>query len=97
VGYLYNFVLGGRVSNYQTAFAYETNSHLKPGLVSHTLAIEHAYANGSDVYDFLMGEHRYKRSMAKNSESMVWLSLSRGTWRLRMRMFAKRVAAWLRR
>ena len=97
MGYLYNFVLAGRVSNYQTAFVYEANPHLKPGLVSHTLEIEHAYANGADVYDFLMGDHRYKRSLAKNSESMVWLSLSRRTWRLRMRSFTKWVAGCLRR
>ncbi len=77
-GYLYNFVMDGVVSNYQTGFRYEADKKMKPGLVSHALAIRENIGLGNRVYDFLMGEQRFKRSLARNEARMQWLILRRG-------------------
>jgi CelD/BcsL family acetyltransferase involved in cellulose biosynthesis len=77
-GYLYNFVMDGVVSNYQTGFRYDADSRFKPGLVSHALAVEKNIEMGNSVYDFLMGEQRFKRSLARHEAMMQWLILRRG-------------------
>ena len=63
-GYLYNFCHNGIISNYQSGFHYQDDTKLKPGLVSHSLAIQHYLDSDARVYDFLMGQHRYKSSLA---------------------------------
>jgi CelD/BcsL family acetyltransferase involved in cellulose biosynthesis len=36
------------------------------------MAMERALAAGDRVYDLLAGDHRYKRSLARGSTTMVW-------------------------
>lgn len=97
IGYLYNFVLDGVVSNYQTGFVYEDDPHLKPGLVSHALAVERATGQGRLVYDFLMGDQRYKRSMAKHEASMQWLVLRNQSVRTTLQSRLRDAWHWLTR
>ena len=84
VGYLYNFAQGGHVYNYQSGFHYEENSKLKPGLVSHSLAIQHSLDRGDRVYDFLAGNERYKKSLGNRSGHMTWHVLRRPKLRFRV-------------
>lgn len=77
VGYLYSFVADGYVSFYQSGFAYEENPKLKPGLVSHTLAIGLNRRLGHTTYDFLASDAQYKRSLATDSRDMLWAVLQR--------------------
>jgi CelD/BcsL family acetyltransferase involved in cellulose biosynthesis len=74
VGVLYNFAWRGRVCNYQAGLAYESDNAIKPGLVSHELAIVHALAAGASVYDFLAGDVQYKQSLANGANTLVWLA-----------------------
>ena len=74
IGCLYNFRYGGRVYGYQSGFAYEEDPALKPGLVSHYLAIERNLADGAAVYDFMAGFGQHKRSLGTDRRQMVWLS-----------------------
>lgn len=90
IGILLNLVRGGEVANYLGAFAEETDNRLKPGLVTHALAIEHHLACGSGSYDLLAGETRYKASLAAPREEMVWISV-------RPRTPRALVTAWLER
>ena len=76
-GYLYNFARAGRIYAYQSGFAYADDGRLKPGLVSHALAIEQARRDGFGVYDFLAGENRLKASLASDRDDMGWLALQR--------------------
>lgn len=76
-GYLYNFVYQGRVLSYQSGFHYDENPKLKPGLVSHALAIEHCVARGHQIYDFLAGDSQYKRMLSHSSKKMRWYILRR--------------------
>jgi CelD/BcsL family acetyltransferase involved in cellulose biosynthesis len=73
VGVLYNFVYQGRMLAYQSGFAYRPGeAQAKPGLICHSRAICLALEQGLDVYDFLAGEDRYKRSLADLSHRQIW-------------------------
>jgi hypothetical protein len=95
VGLLYNFVFRGRVYFYQSGFQYADDNRLKPGLVSHFLAIQHCLSRPHLLeYDFLAGESQYKRSLSTSVRDMYWLCCDRPTARtviLRGLRRAKRV------
>ena len=75
IGYLYNFVHRGRVMNYQGGFAYETDNRLKPGLVSHVLAIEDTLARGERCYDFMSTPGGHKPLLSNAEQPMNWIAL----------------------
>jgi CelD/BcsL family acetyltransferase involved in cellulose biosynthesis len=76
IGLLYNFTWKGRMSAYQSGFAYQPGeAQAKPGLTCHHAAIGAALEQGLDVYDFLAGDDRYKRSLASQSQSQFWLEV----------------------
>lgn len=77
IGCLYNFVHEGRVLQYQSGFATFANEKLKPGFICHTAAIEHAAASGHRVYDFLAGDHRYKKQLATDATVLTWARVQR--------------------
>jgi CelD/BcsL family acetyltransferase involved in cellulose biosynthesis len=77
VGYLYNVLGADVVYSYQSGFVYTTNPHLKPGLVSHYSAILYNLEHDRACYDLLAGDSQYKRSLATNEGSMVWITLER--------------------
>jgi uncharacterized membrane protein YcfT len=73
IGYLYSFLRGGRVYVYQSGFDYALlDKHGRPGLVTHTLAIQYAAARGLNCYDLLAGEAQYKSTLATATEPMTW-------------------------
>ncbi len=79
IGYVYNFIHRGHVYNYQTGLAYEADPRLKPGLVSHTLAIERHLGAGAHVYDFMAGDQRYKSNLGTPGPEIIALALQRAT------------------
>ena len=77
VGCLYSFVWRGRIYFYQSGFEYGADARLKPGLVAHCLAIQHALAAGAEVYDFLAGDSQYKRSLGREQTALIWFRARR--------------------
>ncbi|MER8395575.1 GNAT family N-acetyltransferase [Mesorhizobium sp. M1340] len=77
VGVLYNFVCDGRVLNYQSGFLYERDGRLKPGLISHVLAIEDSIGRGECGYDFLAGFAGHKSHLANAEHPMKWIAIGR--------------------
>ncbi|WP_245262220.1 GNAT family N-acetyltransferase [Mesorhizobium sp. WSM3626] len=77
IGVLYNFVHDHRVFNYQSGFLYERDSRLKPGLVSHVLAIEDSIMRGERGYDFLAGSAGHKSHLANAEHAMRWITIAR--------------------
>ena len=77
IGVVYNFVHDGRVLNYQSGFLYESDGRLKPGLVSHVLAIEDSIARGERSYDFLAGGGGHKSRLANRENAMKWIAIGR--------------------
>lgn len=69
VGYLYNLVHRGHVVYYQSGLRYGVlDKHDRPGLVCHSLAIEHNARLGHHCYDFAAGNYRYKDSLSTHKE-----------------------------
>lgn len=88
VGYLYNLVHDGHVYSYQSGFVYDaSDAKLRPGLVSHYLALEQQMAAGGHVYDFLAGDARYKRSLSTRTGDMVWLVWQKPRLKFRLEDF----------
>ncbi len=83
IGFLYNFVWKGRMSAYQSGFAYGGEGQAKPGVTCHCAAIQAASDLGLDIYDFLAGNDRFKRSLANQSQPQYWLELG-GFWSPRL-------------
>ena len=81
IGILYNFVQDGRIYFFQSGFNYGGDRHLKPGLATHACAIQHYLESGFSKYDFLVGDARYKRSLAKHSAPLAWVLFPRQTFK----------------
>jgi CelD/BcsL family acetyltransferase involved in cellulose biosynthesis len=71
IGYLYNFRLRDRIYAYQSGFA-DADRRERPGIVTHALAIRHAFQSGARVYDFMAGHNRLKESFSTHCEPMLW-------------------------
>ncbi len=91
IGYLYNLVHAQTIYSYQSGFNYEADAKIKPGLVSHVLAIQTAMAGGFAHYDLLAGDGQYKRSLATHCETMRWIRLRRPRFAFRLEAVARRV------
>ncbi|HET7757026.1 MAG TPA: GNAT family N-acetyltransferase [Steroidobacteraceae bacterium] len=101
IGYVYSFLLRGKVYCYQSGFVQERDNNLKPGMLTHACAIDHYRERGHREYDFLAGDVRYKRSLAKSQRLLVWsVGYRRGAYAwsllraraLRRKLLARQVA-----
>ncbi len=82
IGILYNFTQRGKVYFFQSGLNYKLDKDAKPGLVTHALAIQHCLDAGFCDYDFLAGDARYKRSLARECRTLQWVVFSRPGVRL---------------
>ncbi len=70
-------------------------SRVKPGTVLLGHALEHAIAEGNEVFDFLRGEHRYKGELATGSRETRFVRVFRPTLAARAyRLRVLRLPAW---
>lgn len=99
VGYLYNMVHGGHVLQYQSGFDYEfsDSTSWRPGVICHTLAIEHYLSSGMETYDFLAGDQRYKKELSTASDELTWSTLQRPRFRFRLERLLRRFEGFIRR
>jgi CelD/BcsL family acetyltransferase involved in cellulose biosynthesis len=100
IGYLYNLIKSDVVAFYQSGLRYEADARLKPGLVSHALAIQHYLDAGRIEYDFLAGEAlpaQYKASLATGTRRLGWLNIYRPSLKLRTLDAARRLWRAVRR
>jgi CelD/BcsL family acetyltransferase involved in cellulose biosynthesis len=88
LGYLYNFRLGNRVYSYQSGFD-DSDRRERPGIVTHFLAIRHAFRSGARVYDFMAGRNRLKESFATRCEPMLWQTVQQPRFAFRLEHFAR--------
>jgi CelD/BcsL family acetyltransferase involved in cellulose biosynthesis len=92
LGLLYVFFYRGEAYVYQNGFRYESDGRLKPGLVSHVLALDYCKGLGIKRYRLLAGDSRYKRSLATKSYSLHWLSIRRPHVAFRVESIARLIA-----
>ena len=84
LGYIYSHLWRRRVYMQQTGFGVPGDNRLKPGYVAHTLAIQHNLDKGMQIYDFMHGDARYKRTLANRSERLYWAVLQRKRMKFRL-------------
>lgn len=91
IGFLYNFVVRGKVSVFQTGFAYEPSSKWSPGMLTHVLAIEDYRSRGLREYDFLSGDALYKRTLSNGTRELLWTTMYRDRAWIRLLLLGRRL------
>lgn len=71
IGYMYNFVVGGRVYFNMGGVDYDRFGGYHPGLLCHVQAITYYQQRGVQIYDFMAGTNRYKQSLATSSSQLM--------------------------
>jgi CelD/BcsL family acetyltransferase involved in cellulose biosynthesis len=79
LGYLYALNDHGCVYVYQSGFCYENDTKLRPGLVTHALAISYCRDQGLHEYNLMAGDSQYKRTLAKQRRDVCWTTLYANT------------------
>lgn len=92
IGLLHTFIYRKDAYAYQSGFRLEEDARLKPGLVSHLLAIRHCRDAGLRCYRLLAGDSRYKRSLATRDYQLHWLSVRRPHIAFRVEGIARWIA-----
>lgn len=69
--YLYNLIYKDTVYFYLSGIQYNQDNRLKPGLLSHSLAISYYAGLQYKKYDFMGGEGRYKDSLSNHKGAMI--------------------------
>lgn len=96
IGYILNLVNNGYVNMLQSGFKYHTDNKMKPGYVSHLLAIEYNLKNGNHIYDFLAGESQYKDSLSTEYGHLYWFTLQKQKPKFILENIAIRIVRILR-
>jgi hypothetical protein len=91
IGFLYNFVVRGKVSVFQTGFVYEPSSKWSPGMLTHALAIEDYRSRGLREYDFLAGDAPYKRTLSNCVRELLWTTVYRDRAWIRLLLLGRRL------
>lgn len=83
IGFIYNFLWRGAVLVLQTGFATETHNTLRPGYVSHLLAMQFNAQRGFRQYDFMIGDSEYKSTLAHAGSHQMTVRLQRNRLKFR--------------
>jgi CelD/BcsL family acetyltransferase involved in cellulose biosynthesis len=74
IGYLYNFRFRNQMLAYQSGLDYRSEvSAARPGLLAHAAAVRDAVLQDIEIYDFLAGDDRYKRSLSDAFQTLSWV------------------------
>jgi CelD/BcsL family acetyltransferase involved in cellulose biosynthesis len=90
LGYLYNFRRAGTAYAYQSGFDYR-HEELRPGYISHVLAMAMSAGEGANRYDFMAGDNQLKRSLATARYAMYSHRFGKTTPGLRLEDAARSV------
>lgn len=97
LGYLYNFRRNGTIWNYQSGHVSESDAKLKPGLVTHCLAVEDALLSGCGVYDLMVGGSHFKPSLTNAQGTMVWATFQQRRASLALEQWLREASShWVR-
>lgn len=96
IGGLYNFIYRNRVYFYLSGLSDEADNQLKPGLLLHSLAIQHYLERGLDYYDFMGGESRYKQSLGNRQGDLQLISFQRPRLALKLEQLGRRLKRGIR-
>ncbi|WP_082364096.1 GNAT family N-acetyltransferase [Rhodopseudomonas sp. AAP120] len=90
IGVLYNFIQDGEILQYQSGFLYQEDAKLKPGLLSHVLAIEDGLSRGERGYDFMAGSAAHKSRLGNAKRTLKRIVVGRDTIERRVELMVRR-------
>ena len=96
IGYLYNFMYRNVVYFYMSGFRLESDNRLKPGLLTHSHAIQDYFKQGLKTYDFMAGDQSYKYRMATDTNDVFYLTLTKKTMSFKCVQFLKKLTRFLK-
>jgi CelD/BcsL family acetyltransferase involved in cellulose biosynthesis len=96
VAIAYNIVWNEKVYFYQSGRRVDLPGRVRPGIVLHARAIQHAIESGRREYDFLNGATRYKRQLSLASRPLVRVRVARAPVRERLHGIVERGVGVLR-
>jgi Acetyltransferase (GNAT) domain len=97
IGYLYGHLYNNTAYMQQTGFAPMQQNILKPGYVSHLLAMSYCADKGISEYDFLPDdETSYKKFFSAAGDSMFWVLLQKNRAKFILEKYIRRFAAFLK-
>jgi len=96
IGYLMNFVYDNQVYFYLSALTNGFDSKIKTGMTLHCKAIQHYSEQGLQIYDFLGGEARYKRSLSNHAYDLNINCFYKNNLALRLENLLRKANAFLR-
>jgi len=97
IGYLYNFVYNKHVYFYLGGLRYEDDNRLKPGLVTHSCAIEHYAQNNMRIYDFMAGDQPYKYRLGDDGPIMYHFTITKKGVKSMITQFLKRIKMFFKK
>src|SRR5690606_18642904 len=97
IGFIYNFLWRGSVLVLQTGFACEDRNILRPGYVSHLLAMQLNASLGARHYDFMIGDSEYKSVLGQASSPQISVRLQRKRMRFSLQQLAQSAFNMMRR
>ena len=92
---IYSFYYQNRVYFYFSGVLNESVSVARPGLLCHSLCLQHYLEVGAEYYDFMGGEERYKASLADCSENIMGISLQKNCWPVLVEHGARKVKRFI--
>ncbi len=90
LGILYNFQRDKHVYAYQSGFV-QPEGQERPGVIAHALAIKRAWQDAAEIYDFMAGENRLKRSFSNRTETLSWTVIQKPRLRFHAEHRARRL------
>ncbi len=99
IGYIYSLVHNRHVYMIQTGFNYLPDKAFRPGYVCHYLAIEYNKDQGADIYNFLVGDGQYKKSLSNDFDILYSVALQKNKLKFKIEnsilSFKRRIAGYL--
>ncbi len=92
IGASYYFIENKHVYFYLSGLSYEHNNKYKPGLLLHSMIIQHYLDEHFFVYDFMGGYSQYKKSLSNNNSTFIILCLQKK----RMKFLIENIARTLK-
>ena len=91
VAIIYNIIYKQNVYFYLQGLQYETDGKLKPGLIAHSMLIEHYLQQGMNSYEFMGGYSQYKKQLSLAAEDLLIIKIQKPLLRFRLENIARNI------
>jgi CelD/BcsL family acetyltransferase involved in cellulose biosynthesis len=91
VAIIYNIIYKHNVYFYLQGLQYETDGKLKPGLLAHSMLIEHYLQQGMNSYEFMGGYSQYKKQLSQAAENLLIIKIQKPLLKFRLESIVRNI------